>query len=262
MNLDDFFVRALLAGVGIAVVAAPLGCFIVWRRMAYFGDALAHSALVGVALGIALGIQNTLAVVAAICAVAFLFVAIERKPWISSDAGLGILAHSSLALGVVALSLTGGSGGVNYSAWLFGDILAVTKRDLAFIYGCGGVLLLALAAVWRPLLAATAHPDLARAEGVPVARMRAVLILLVALAIALAMQLVGVLLTTSLLIIPAVAARRYARSPEAMAVLAAVLGALAVVAGLYGSLWWDVPSGPAIVLAAAALFALSLLPRF
>ena len=257
MSLDDFFLRALLAGVGIAVVAAPLGCFIVWRRMAYFGDAMAHSALIGVALGLALGIQSTFGVVLAVGIITLLLVALERKPWISSDTGLGILAHGSLALGLVALSLVGGRG-VNYSAWLFGDILAVSRQDLAYIYGCGAFLLLVLLAVWRPLLAVTAHQDLAQAEGVPVLRMRAVLILLIALVIALAMQLVGVLLTTSLLIIPAAAARRYARTPEMMAALAAAIGAAAVVLGLYGSLWWDIPSGPSIVLAAVALFALSL----
>ena len=260
MNLDDFFVRALLAGVGIAVVAAPLGCFIVWRRMAYFGDAMAHSALVGVALGLVLGIQSVFGVVLAVGGLALLFVALERKPWISSDTGLGILAHGSLALGLVALSLS--RDGVNYSVWLFGDILAVSRQELLYIYGCGGFLLLVLALVWRPLLAATAHQDLAQAEGVPVMRLRAVLIGLIALTIALAMQLVGVLLTTSLLIIPAATARRYARTPEMMALLAVAIGAAAAVLGLYGSLWWDIPSGPAIVLAAAGMFALSLLPAW
>ena len=258
MSLDDFFLRALLAGIGIAVVAAPLGCFIVWRRMAYFGDAMAHSALIGVALGLVLGMRSAFGVVLAVGAIALLFVALERKPWISSDTGLGILAHGSLALGLVALSLAG--GGVNYSAWLFGDILAVSKTDLAHIYGIGAVLLLALFAVWRPLLAATAHQDLAHAEGVPVLRMRAILILLIAMVIALAMQLVGVLLTTSLLIIPAATARRYATTPESMALLAALAGVAAVLLGLHASLWWDIPSGPSIVLAAVALFIVSLLP--
>ena len=259
MSLDDFFLRALLAGVGIAVVAAPLGCFIVWRRMAYFGDAMAHSALIGVALGLVLGVQGGIGVILAVSALALLFVALERKPWISSDTGLGILAHGSLAMGLVALSLAGGRG-VNYSAYLFGDILAVSRQDLLHIYGFGALLLVILIAVWRPLLAATVHQDLAQAEGVRVFRMRAILILLNASVIALAMQLVGVLLTTSLLIIPAATARRYARTPEMMAVLGAAIGVLAVVSGLYASLWWDIPSGPSIVLAAAGLFGISLLP--
>lgn len=259
MILDDFFLRALLAGIGIAVVAAPLGCFVVWRRMAYFGDAMAHSALVGVALGFVLGIPGTYGVILAVVALALLFVALERKSWISSDTGLGILAHGSLALGLVALSLAGGRN-VNISVWLFGDILSVSREDLLYIYGFGGVLLAVLMVVWRPLLAATVHQDLARAEGVPVFRMRLVLILLMAVVIALAMQLVGVLLITSLLIIPAATARRYARTPEMMAVLAVVMAVAAVVSGLYASLWWDVPSGPSIVLAAAGLFVLSLLP--
>ena len=259
MSLDDFFVRALLAGVGIAIVAAPLGCFIVWRRMAYFGDAMAHSALIGVALGIVFGVTRPVGIVLAVGLLALLFVALERKPWISNDTGLGILAHSSLAMGLVALSLAGGSS-VNYSAYLFGDILAVSRQDLLHIYGFGAILLAALFVVWKPLLSATVHQDLAQVEGVRVYRMRAVLILLMSLVIALAIQLVGVLLTTSLLIIPAATARRYARAPESMAFLAILIGMSSVVLGLYGSLWWDVPSGPSIVLAAAGLFALSLLP--
>ena len=258
VGLDDFFVRALLAGIGIAIVAAPLGCFIVWRRMAYFGDAMAHSALIGVALGIAVGMSLSVGVVLAVGVLAVLFVVLERKTWISSDTGLGILAHSSLALGLVVLSLAGGRG-VNYSAYLFGDILAVSREDLLHIYVFGAVLLAILLAVWRPLLSATVHQDLAQAEGVRVYRMRAILILLIALVIALAMQLVGVLLTTSLLIIPAATARRYAHTPESMAVLAVLIGVLSVVSGLYASLWWDIPSGPSIVLAATGLFVLSLL---
>lgn len=259
MSLDDFFLRALLAGIGIAVVAAPLGCFVVWRRMAYFGDALAHSALIGVALGLVLGIRGTFGIVLAVGAVALLFVVLERKRWISSDTGLGILAHGSLALGLVVLSVAGGRN-VNYDRWLFGDILSVSREDLLQIYGFGALLLVALLTVWRPLLAATIHQDLAQAEGVRVFRMRAVLIVLVAMVIALAMQLVGVLLTTSLLIMPAAAARRFARTPEMMAVLAVVTGVFAVVAGLFASLWWDIPSGPSIVLAAVVLFVFSLLP--
>jgi zinc transport system permease protein len=210
--IDDFLIRAFAAGFGVVLLAGPLGCFIVWRRMAYFGDSLAHSALLGVALGLILGINPTLGI------------AVDRQ----------------------------------HVAYLFGDVLAVTPADLAWIYGGGLLALLVLAAIWRPLLAITVHDDLARAEGVAVLPVRLAFVLLIAVVIAIAMKIVGILLITSLLIIPAATARRFARTPEQMAALAVVAGTLAVAGGLGGSLAFDTPSGPSVVVAAFGLFLVSL----
>ncbi|TVR96825.1 MAG: hypothetical protein EA406_11165 [Rhodospirillales bacterium] len=257
--LDDFFARALIAGVGVALAAGPLGCFIVWRRMAYFGDTMSHSALLGVALGFALAIDLTIGVVIITTLAALLLVAMQRAPWLSMDTLLGIMAHSTLSIGLIAVSLMAWLR-IDLMAYLFGDILAVGRGELVWIYVSAGGVLAVLAAVWRPLLAVTVHEDLARAEGVPAGAVRLVFMLLIAVVIAFAMKVVGILLITSLLIIPAAAARRAARTPEQMAVLAALIGAVAVVLGLYGSLHWDLPSGPAIVTAAALLFLASLIP--
>jgi zinc transport system permease protein len=257
--LDDFFFRAMAAGVGVALLAGPLGCFIVWRRMAYFGDTMAHSALLGIALGFLLDLRPTLGVVAVTTLIAVLLVSLQRGPWLAMDTLLGILAHASLSLGLVVLALMVWLR-LDLLAYLFGDILAVTAGEVLWIYGGGGVVLAALVAIWRPLLAATVDEDLARAEGIPVARVRLTFMVLIALVIAMAMKLVGILLITSLLIIPAATARRFARTPEQMAVIASAIGAAAVVLGLKGSLRLDTPSGPSIVVAAALLFALSLLP--
>jgi zinc transport system permease protein len=257
--LDDFFVRALLAGIGVAVVAGPLGCFIVWRRLAYFGDTLAHSALLGVALAFLLEIDITAAVFV-VCAVAALsLLVLQRRASLSSDSLLGLLAHSSLALGLVVLAFLSNLR-VDLMGFLFGDILAVSKGDLAMIYGGGALVLAFLVCIWRPLFAATVNRELAEAEGLRPDRANLVFMLLMACVIAIAMKIVGVLLITALLIIPAAAARRLAGGPEAMAVFAAALGALAAVAGLFASLEWDTPSGPSIVVAAAALFLLALVP--
>jgi len=256
--LDDFFVRALIAGVGAALVAGPLGCFVIWRRMAYFGDTMAHSALLGVALGFLLDVHPTVGVVAVTTLIAFLLVALQQRPWLSADTLLGILSHAALSLGLVAIGLMAWLR-LDVMGYLFGDILAVTVVEILWIYAGGAVVLATLVAIWRPLLAATVHEDLARAEGVPTARVRMIFMVLIALVIGLAMKLVGVLLITSLLIVPAAAARRFARTPERMAVIAAVLGAAAVVLGLTGSLALDTPSGPSIVVATTALFAVSLL---
>ena len=259
MMVDDFLVRAMIAGVGAAVVAGPLGCFAVWRRLAYFGGTMAHSALLGVALGFLLEIDLTLGVIVVTITVAVLLIALQNKPWLSSDTLLGILAHAALSLGLIVLSLMAWLR-LDLLGYLFGDILAVTPADIAWIYGGGLAVLACLAAIWRPLLATTVHEDLARAEDVPTVAVRLVFMILIAVVIALAMKIVGILLITSLLIIPAAAARRFARTPERMAIVAALVGAVAVVLGLSGSLAFDTPSGPSIVAAATVLFCLSLLP--
>ena len=258
--LDDFLTRAVLAGLMVAVVAGPLGAFVVWRRMAYFGDTVSHSALLGVALGFLLGLNLNLLVTLVCVAVAVLLVILQRSQELASDTLLGILAHSALSLGMVAVAFVEGLR-VDLMAYLFGDILAVTRQDLLAI-AIGGILALVLLLVlWRPLLAMTVHEDLARVEGVPVLAVRLGLMVLIALVIASAMQVVGVLLITALMIIPAATARRFARTPEQMALLAAVLGSLAVVAGLWGSFTYDTPTGPSIVVAAMLGFVvLQLMP--
>lgn len=260
MISEPFLLRALLAGLATAAVAGPMGCFIVWRRMAYFGDTMAHSALLGVAVGFLLAIEPMAGVVVVTIGVAVGLVTLQRsRPWLSTDALLGILSHSALSFGLVAVGLMAWLR-LDLLSYLFGDILSVTSADLWTTCAGGMIVLALLAVIWRPLLAATVHEDLARAEGVPVGVVSLAFMLLVAIVIALAMKIVGILLITSLLIIPAATARRFARSPEAMALIAALLGMLAVVAGLALSLYLDTPSGPSIVVAAAVLFALAQLP--
>ncbi|PWC36032.1 zinc ABC transporter permease subunit ZnuB [Azospirillum sp. TSO35-2] len=258
--MDDFVIRALAAGGGIALLAGPLGSFVVWRRMAYFGDTLAHSALLGVTLGFLLGVNPMIGVMAVCVTLALALVALQRRRNLAADTLLGILSHGSLSLGLVALAFLE-TLRVDLMAYLFGDILSVTNSDLMAIYGGGAVALGGLALLWRRLLAVTVDEDLARVEGMPVEALRLAFMLLIALVIAIAMKIVGILLITSLLIIPAAAARRFARTPEAMAALASVFGVAAVVAGLLASLNWDLPGGPSVVVSAAALFLLgSLVP--
>lgn len=257
--LDDFFIRALIAGFGVAIVAGPLGCFIVWRRLAYFGDTLAHSALLGVALALLFEVNITLAVFAVSTLVSLVLFALQRRASLSSDALLGLLAHSALALGLVCLAFLTWVR-VDLMGFLFGDILSVAWRDIAIVYAGGAVVLVVLALIWRPLFAATVNREVAEAEGLSPDRANVIFTLLMALVIAISMKIVGVLLITALLIIPAATARRFATGPEQMAVYASSAGIIAVLAGLFGSLQWDTPSGPSIVVAALCLFLLSLLP--
>jgi zinc transport system permease protein len=259
--MDDFLIRALVAGLGVAVVAGPLGCLIVWRRMAYFGESMAHSALLGVALGLLAGIDVTLGIIVTGIVLAVALVLLQRQRRLSTDTLLGILSHAALSLGLIAISLMEWLR-VDLLGYLFGDILAVTTVDIYWIYGGGVATLACLAMLWRSLIAVTVHEELAEAEGVRVLPARLAFMLLIALIIAVSIKVVGVLLISSLLIIPAATARRFARTPETMAVTASLVGALAVFCGLAASLEWDTPSGPSIVIAATALFAISLAVGF
>ena len=253
---DDFVVRALLAGTGLALVTGPTGCFIVWRRLAYFGETIAHSALLGVALAILADLHVAVGIFAISSVVVLVMFFLERRETLPTDTLLGLLAHGGLALGLVTLSFFP-TVRLDLQALLFGDILGVTRADVTLVWLGGAVALGVLAWIWRALLAATVSVDLATVDGLRPERARLVFGFLVAAIIAVAVKLVGVLLVVALLIIPAAAARRFAGSPEAMALGAALLGVLAVCGGMYASAELDTPSGPSIVVAALVLFGLA-----
>lgn len=256
---DDFFFRALIAGIGIALITGPVGCFIVWRRMAYFGDTMAHSALLGVGLAMLFDLNIMVSVFAIAFTIAMLLVVLQKRHTLSADSLLGILSHATLAFGLVLVAFMSWIR-FDLMSLLFGDILAVSVTDLITIYAGGALILTALVKLWRPLLAATINEDIARAEGLQPELHRTYFMILLALLIAIAMKIVGILLITALLIIPAATARRLAMSPEQMAIYAAFIGACSVVAGLYGSLNYDTPSGPSIVVATVIFFVISMLP--
>ena len=257
--LDDFFTRALIGGIGVALLAGPLGCFMVWRRLAYFGDTLSHSALLGVALALLLELNITFTIFIVSVAVAMLLLLLNRQARLSSDALLGLLAHATLAVGLVVLAFMTWVR-VDLMGLLFGDILAINTRDIQTIWFGGLAVLTALAVIWKPLFAATVSYEIAVAEGLKPDRANFVLMILMAAAIAVSMKIVGVLLITALLIIPAATARRFAVTPEMMALVASIIGATSVWIGLEGSLQLDTPAGPSIVVAALVGFSISLLP--
>ena len=257
--LDDFFIRAVLGGIGVALLAGPLGCFIVWRRLAYFGDTLSHSALLGVAMALLLNMNITLTVFVISVVVSMLLILLQRRASLSSDALLGLLAHATLAVGLVVLAFMTWVR-VDLMGFLFGDILAISVEDIAIIWG-GGLIVLALVSfIWKPLLASTVSYEIAVAEGLRPDLANFLFMVLMAGVIAISMKIVGVLLITALLIIPAATARRFSGNPEIMAVMASILGAASVWLGLEGSLKWDTPAGPSIVVAALAFFIISVLP--
>lgn len=254
--LDDFLIRAALAGVGVALAAGPLGSFVIWRRMAYFGDATSHAAILGVALALALGLPVLLGTVLVALAMATTVAALAERGW-AMDTLLGVLAHSALAFGLVAVSFLPGVR-VDLGAFLFGDILAVSRIDLAVIWG-GAVLVAGLLAWrWQALLTCTLNEDLAHSAGLDPGRERLVLTLALALVVAVALKVVGALLIAAMLIVPAAAARNLARTPEAMAIGAVLAGIVATLGGLGLSVTRDTPAGPSIIAVAALVFALML----
>ncbi len=253
--MADFIVRALLAGIMLALIAGPLGCFIVWRRMAYFGDTLSHSALLGLALGLLLDINMQLTVVIVCCGLALVLVLMEKNKSLATDTVLGILAHSALALGLVMLSFT--SIQIDLMAYLFGDLLTVSNMELVWIAAGSLLTLVVLLVFWNKLLAISLHQELAQVEGLNVNGLRLLLMIVMALVIAVSMKIVGVLLITSLLIIPPATARHFSSSPEQMAAGASVAGCIAVGGGIAASWFWDTPPGPSIVVMSALLFMLS-----
>ncbi|WP_166416786.1 metal ABC transporter permease [Cochlodiniinecator piscidefendens] len=257
--LDDFFVRALLAGVGVACATGPLGSFVVWRRMAYFGDAVAHAAILGVALAIASNLPIALGTLITALAMGLVVSALTERGH-AMDSVLGVLAHGALALGLVAISFVPGVR-VDLSAFLFGDILAVGKSDLLVIWGGAALICALLAWRWSALITVTLNVDLAHASGINPKREALVLTLALAVVVALAIKVVGALLIAALLIIPAVTARSFSRTPEVMAIGAVGIGALASILGLHASLQFDTPAGPSIVVAGGVLFVLSLMWR-
>lgn len=249
-----------LAGLMLALAAGPLGSFVVWRRMSYVGDTLAHASLLGVALGLLLNISPFYAVIVVTLLLACGLVWLEHRPHLAIDTLLGIMAHSALSLGLVVVSLMSGVR-VDLMAYLFGDLLSVTRQDLLVIAIGVIVVLIILTRQWQALLSVTINPELAQVDGVNIQRTRIILMLVTALTIGVAMKFVGALIITSLLVIPAATARRFARSPEQMAGFAVIVGMLAVTGGLTFSACYDTPAGPSVVLTASVLFLFSLFKK-
>lgn len=256
--MDDFIIRALIGGLLVALLTAPLGCLVVWQRMAYFGAALSHAALLGIALGFLLQLDLKLAILMVSVVMTGLMLLLLRIRTIGSDTILGILAHGSLAFGLLAISLLP-TLRVDLMGYLFGDILTISWNDIAWIAAGGTVIVLGLLRIWRPLLSTIVHPDLATADGHSHDRLQLVFLLLLSVVVAVSMQVVGLLLIVSLLIIPAAAARGFSRSPEQMVAYSFVAAAASVICGLMLSLTLDTPAGPSIVASACLLFAGGLL---
>ena len=256
---DDFIIRAFVAGIGLALITGPLGCFIIWRRLSYFGDTIAHSALLGVVIAYAMNFNLIIAVFAVSCFIALSLLFLQKRTNLPDDALLGLLAHSVLAIGLVLLGILSFIR-IDLMGLLFGDILSVNLNDVLFVWIGGSIVMIVLIIIWRPLFAATVNLELAKAEGLNPDLANGIFTILIASVIAISIKIVGILLITGLLIIPAAASRNLSSTPIQMAIISSVIGLVSVVLGLQTSMIWNSPTGPTILAIALGVFTLTLLP--
>lgn len=254
--MEDFILRALIAALGISIIAGSLGCFVIWKRMSYFSESISHSALLGVALGLASGLGMHLGLVVVGTFFAGLIVLLQQKKFLSNDAILGIFSHLALSLGIVILSVVGGEN-TDYFALLFGDVLSISYIDIIWIYVVLAIVIGLLVAFWQKLLLLTLNEELAVSQGLNRTFYQLLFMLMIALTVSISVQIVGVLLITSLLIIPPAVARVFARSPLAMVLQSIAVSMVAVLMGLGASTFYDLATGPTIVIALGVLFILA-----
>jgi len=251
--MDDFIYRALIASIGVSIIAGSLGCFVIWKRLSYFSDSISHSALLGVALGLATGVGINFGLVIVGGLFATLIVFLQQKDFWSSDAVLGIFSHISLSLGIVVLGFIGDQN-TDYFSYLFGDILSITPKDIYWIFSVMAVVIFVLSINWKKLLLLTLNEELAKAEGVNKIFYELLFMFLIALAVSVSVQIVGVLLITSLLIIPPAIARVFSNSPTSMIFSSMIISIISVLLGLYSSITFDLATGPAIVITLGFFF--------
>ena len=263
----------LIAQLVLAVIAGPVGCLIVWRRMAYFGDAIAHSALLGVAVGLFIGFAPNIGVAMISAFFAVLLVYLQHRRKLSIDTLLGILAHGALALGLLLIfwsSVETGHGVHNEAkhkidphqlleTYLLGSLENISMhQNISLIIGAI-VIGVILKLIWEPLILMTLNMDLAKAEGVPTLRLQYIMMGIMTSLVVMGMQITGVLFISSLLIIPAAAARQISTTPEKMIIWAIIFAFSGVSIGYLASKLADLPPGPAIISTLTTIFIISLL---
>jgi zinc transport system permease protein len=255
--LDDFLLRALFAGLIMVVIAAPMGCLMVWQRLAFLSDTLGHAAVMGVGLGLMLQIEPLYGVLAVALVIVFSLSRVSHFNNALSETTLAIISHTGLAGGIILVGLLPAPT-VNLEAILFGDLLATTRGDLLNLLLTTIVLLVLLLRYWRAFVAVSVSREIAQAEGIEVRRVQALMYVMIALLVAVMMKVMGVLLIAAMLVIPTSSARLFSRSPEQMVLISGLYGLAALGGGLTGSFQFDWQTGPAIVISATLLLLLTL----
>lgn len=258
--MTDCIIKAILAGIGIAIIAGPIGSLMMWRRMTYFGDALAHATLLGASIAIILNINIYCGLIAISLIIAILLTIITEQQKFTNDSTLSILSHIILAVGLISATLSKNTR-IDLLGYLYGDILSINNIDLIYIYVIDIIIIGILSFIWDKLVFITIHKELAIAEGIKETAIKWIFILLISLIFIVATRLVGILLINSLLTIPCAIAKMWAKSTKQMAILGSIFGCITIVMGILTALIWDLPTGPTIVVSSALLFLIALISK-
>ena len=254
MFTEAYMQRALVTALLLGPLCGLIGVFVTARRMAFFSDTISHAALAGIAVGFWLGFADpTLPMVAVGLGVAALMLWLKEKTDLLTDTIMALLLSGSVAFGIVVISLLKGFRG-ELHRYLFGDILSVGPQEVWLAFAVSVVVAAAVAVRLNALTLLTASEDLAHVSGIPVRRLNYAFVLVLTVVVALSIRLLGIILVTSLLVIPPAAARNIARNLRQQIVLAVVAGALGGGGGVTLSYRFDLPCGPSIVLTSVALF--------
>ncbi len=255
--LDDFLVRSVIAGLIMVAIAAPMGCLMVWQRLAFLSDTLGHAAVMGVGLGLLLEVTPVFGVLAVALLIVFSLNRVDSFNSALSETTLAIISHTGLAGGIILVGLLPAQS-VNLEAILFGDLLATTSADLVRLLITTLVLLLLLLHHWRSFVAVSVSREIAQAEGIEVRKVQFLMYIMIALLVAVMMKVMGVLLIAAMLVIPTTSARLFSRSPEQMVAVSALYGLGALAGGIGSSFQFDWQTGPAIVVCATLLMLVTL----
>lgn len=248
MAIFEFLLIAIIGGVCLASIAGVLGSILLWKKMAFFGETIANSALLASVIAAILGLNQIITVGVITSAIALIINNLHQKGYLSGDTILSIVSHSALAIGLIFVYAIPAVN-VKIMAFLFGDILALTINDLIIILTISFISIITLFVIWRPLLLTIISDDLAKVEGVNCKLLNNIFMIILSLLVAVAVKLVGILLVTALLIMPPALARFFSRTPEKMAVIASFVGIVAVISGILSSYYFDLPTGPTIAVA-------------
>ena len=258
--LDDFVIRALIAGIFMVSIAAPMGCLMVWQRLAFLSDTLGHAAVLGVGIGIGLQLHPMFGVLAVVLLIVLSLSRVNNFNNALSETALAIISHSGLAAGLILLG-TLPNRNISLESILFGDLLATSVNDLMMIAITVAVLVFLLLHHWRSFVAVSVSREIAQAEGIEVRKTQFLMYLMIALLVAVMMKVMGVLLIAAALVIPTSSARLVSRSPEQMVLFSAIFGMGSLAGGMTSSFHFDWQTGPAIVLSAAVLLVITLVVK-
>ena len=257
--MDNFILLAIISGIGIAFITGLLGCFVVWKKMAYFGESLGHSAVLGIGIGLLLGIGDNIAVLLVIITFSLIVTYLQNKEAFSNDLILAVLAHGLLSIGIILISINPDPN-FNLHSFLFGDILTVSLNEIFLIFLSAIFIYLIILTNWKALLITIISKDLAKSQNINNFKIELLFTFTMALAVAISIKIIGALLITSMLIIPSSCAKQLVNNPKNMVIISIIISILSILIGILCSYYFDIPSGPAIILTSfSAFFIINLL---